>query len=184
MLIDIINLLKEIGYPFLFLWSIFEGEIGLILAGWLSSENIFEFQKVIFISLSGAMMGDIVVFSIGRFYSTRAKTLIDENKKIKIQKWIKKYGVFLLVFERFIYGTHIPVLLTFGFSKYDIKKWIIFDFIGVVLWALTFTFIGYFFGKNVIETILFFQKQILIVILVMIFIYWYNNKKTFKDKNE
>ena len=182
---DIISLLKDVGYPFLFIWSVLEGEIGLMLAGWLSTEEVFEVKKVILIAISGAMIGDLIVFMLGRFYQVKANEWLNKNKdkKDKINLWISKYGVFLIIFERFIYGTHIPVLLTFGVSGYKFKKWIIFDFIGVVAWACTFVSIGYFFGNDVVENILFFQKQVLVLVLIILFFYWYNNKKDFKDKN-
>ena len=166
---NIISLLKDFGYPFLFLWSILEGEIGLMLAGWLSSDNIFQIQKVIFIAISGAMIGDVIVFMIGRFYKQKTLNWLNKNqqKKDKILKLIDKYGIFLIFFERFIYGTHIPVLLSLGISDYKFSKWLIFDIIGVILWAVSFISIGYFFGNEVIDTILLLQKQILIFIIVI-----------------
>jgi membrane protein DedA with SNARE-associated domain len=167
---DTINLLKEFGYPFLFVWSILEGEIGLILAGWLSQKEIFSLIKVIFITISGAMIGDIIVFFIGKFYSKKANIWLNKNpqKKERLSKWIDKYGGLLILFERFIYGTHIPLLLTFGISGYDTKKWLILDIIGVIVWSLVFVSIGYFFGDSMIETILFFQKQLLILVLIIL----------------
>ena len=168
---DAINLLKEIGYPFLFIWSILEGEIGLMLAGWLSSNNIFEFKKVLLIAISGAMIGDIIVFSIGKLYSKQAKEWLNKNtNKEKLEMLVQKYSIFLIIFERFIYGTHIPLLLIFGISGYNFKKWLLLDFIGIMLWAIGFVSIGYFFGQDVIESVMFFQKELLILFLIVIVI--------------
>jgi len=167
---DIISLLKDVGYPFLFMWSILEGEVGLMLAGWLSTQHVFEISKVLILGISGALIGDFIVFMIGRLYRTKAQIWLDKNqeKKEKINIWIEKYGDFLIIFERFIYGTHIPLLLTFGVSQYNFKKWFLLDILGVCLWAISFISIGYFFGNDVIDTILFFQKQILVIILIII----------------
>lgn len=175
---DLINLLKDIGYPFLFIWSVFEGEIGLMLAGWLSSEKIFLLKNVILIGISGAMIGDFIVFMIGRIFKEKANNYLEKKqKKEMINRWIEKYGVFIIVFERFIYGTHIPILLTFGISKIGFFKWFVFDIIGVVLWAITFSLIGFYFGNDVIDFVMYIQKEILVVIGIILVIIYFRYKK-------
>ncbi len=67
-----IHLFKEYGYLLLFVWSIFEGEIGLIIAGILSSKGmVFDFQNVIVIAAFGALIGDNTLFFLGRIYDAK-----------------------------------------------------------------------------------------------------------------
>ena len=170
---DLISVLKDVGYPFLFLWSVLEGELGLMLAGWLSTEKVFIIKNVVLIGISGAMIGDLTVFLVGRIFKDKANQFLEKkHKKELINRWIDKYGIFVIVFERFIYGTHIPVLLTLGISKINFFKWFMFDIIGVVLWATTFSLIGFYFGNDVIDFVMFIQKQILVVIgIIFVIIY-------------
>jgi len=172
-----VNLLLTYGYLALFIWSVLEGEIGLMLSGWLASKHlVFEYQKVILIAIIGAFIGDLSIFGFGRLFESKAKQWLNKNpkKEEKIKFFLNRFGSFAIVFERFIYGTHIPMLLVISISGYSFFKFLFFDIIGVVLWAFTFVSIGYFLGEKTIEIIILFQKNIVIIslILFVIFIIW------------
>ncbi len=159
------------GYGALFVWSVLEGEIGLMLAGWMASEHlVFSYQKIILVAAIGALLGDIATFSFGRLFKNKARFWLEKHpdKKAQVRRFIDKYGEFVIVFERFVYGTHIPVLLTFGMSGYPLLKFLLFDLIGIILWAITFVSIGYYFGKEAVSIILIIQKNIVLVLFFLI----------------
>lgn len=171
------------GYGALFVWSVLEGEIGLMLAGWLASQHIvFTYSKVIIVAICGALIGDVFTFSVGRLFEKRALAWLRRHpkKQKQVDHLLKKYGEFVIVFERFIYGTHIPVLLTLGMSGYSYLRFILFDVIGVVLWAFTFVSIGYYFGHTAINIILFIQKNILAFLFfagILYFLWKFSSKE-------
>lgn len=155
------------GYAALFVWSVLEGEIGLMLAGWLASEHkVFTYSDAVMVAMAGAAIGDLLVFMAGRLFEKRALAWLDAHpaKKATALEWLKKWGPFVIVFERFVYGTHIPVLLTIGMSGYSFLKFLFFDLLGIVLWAFTFVSIGFYFGHSAIDVILFAQKNIFVVL--------------------
>ncbi len=175
-----LHLLLTHGYAALFIWSILEGEIGLMLAGWLAKHHeIFTYDKVIFVAIIGALIGDSITFTFGRLFKQRAQAWLDAHpaQKQKALSWLHKYGAYIIIFERFIYGTHIPVLLTIGMSGFSVLRFYLFDIIGVILWALTFTSIGYFFGDSAIQLILFIQKDLLalLFLLAILWLFFKNN---------
>ena len=52
-----IHLLLKHGYLALFLWSVTEGEIGLMLSGWLASEGqVFTYKGIIAVAISGILL--------------------------------------------------------------------------------------------------------------------------------
>ncbi len=166
-----IQLLLHYGYHALFVWSVLEGEIGLMLSGWLASlGEVFSYRGVIEIAIAGALTGDILVFSFGRLFRRKAMRWLDKNpeRKEEALRWIERWGSWIIVFERFIYGTHIPVLLSLGMSGYRFGKFLLFDIIGVILWAFTFVSIGYYFGQKAVDLVLFFQKNILLVLFLLL----------------
>jgi membrane protein DedA with SNARE-associated domain len=166
-----VHLLLMHGYAALFVWSVLEGEIGLMLAGWLASEHrVFTYSDVIMVAMAGAVLGDLLVFMAGRLFEKRALAWLDAHpdKKRMALAWLRKWGPFVIVFERFVYGTHIPVLLTIGMSGYRFAKFLFFDILGIVLWAFTFVSIGYFFGHNAIDLILFAQKNLFVVLFFLL----------------
>jgi membrane protein DedA with SNARE-associated domain len=169
------------GYSALFIWSILEGEIGLILAGWLSSQHlVFDYRYVILTAIGGAAIGDMIPFLTGKLFKKTANKWLNRypEKKEKIKKWIKKWGPLVIIFERFVYGTHIPVLLTFGLLDYRFSKFLFFDIIGIILWSFTFVSIGYYFGQNTVYLILLIQKNIVIWFFIFLILYVF-----FKTKN-
>jgi len=166
-----LHLLMTHGYAALFVWSVLEGEIGLMLAGWLASEHqVFTYSQVVAVAIAGAFIGDLAVFSTGRLFEKRARAWLDAHpaKKERALAWLRKWGPLVIVFERFVYGTHIPVLLTIGMSGYAFAKFLLFDIVGIVLWAFTFVSIGYFFGHNAINLILFIQKNLFVVLFFLL----------------
>ena len=172
-----IKFLMLYGYGALFVWSVLEGEIGLMLAGWMASEHlVFSYQKIILVATIGALLGDIATFSFGRLFKKKARFWLEKHpdKKVQVQKFIDRYGEYVIVFERFVYGTHIPVLLTFGMSGYSFLKFLFFDLIGVIVWAVTFVSIGYYFGKEAVSLILLVQKNVVVVLffLALFLILW------------
>ncbi len=178
-----VQLLLHYGYTALFIWSLFEGEIGLMLAGWLISQGkVFTYEHAIIVAISGAIIGDFTVFTIGKLLGKKARRWLCKRyreKQRSIEKWFKKWGAWVVVLERFIYGTHIPALLTVGMSGFGFFKFLFFDIIGVVLWAFTFVTIGYYFGQDAIQIILFVQKNILLVLfLVVLFVLYRKSKES------
>ena len=176
-----LTLLLTHGYLALFIWSVLEGEIGLMLSGWLASKHIvFEYEKVVLVAILGAFIGDMIIFGFGRIFEKRAKRWLNKNPKKarKIKFFLNRFGALAIVFERFIYGTHIPMLLTLSMGGYSFFKFLFFDIIGVVLWAFTFVSIGYFLGEKAIEIIMLLQKNIVIISFVLfgIFIIWIARK--------
>ena len=164
-------LIEHFSYWILFVWSLFEGEVGLTLGGYLSKESDLIFSKVVLIAIIGAFISDITVFLIGKYSNAKVEKWLGnyKNRLQLIKSWFKKNVIWLILFERFIYGTHIPSLLFIGMSGYSFWKFLIFDIIGIIMWAFTFTTLGYYFGEKVIDVIMLLQQHLSIV-FIMLFI--------------
>ena len=162
-------LIEHFSYWILFVWSLFEGEVGLTLGGYLSKESDLIFSKVVIIAIIGAFISDITVFLIGKYSNTTVEKWLGnyKNRLRLIKTWFKKNVIWLILFERFIYGTHIPSLLFIGMSGYSFWKFLIFDIIGIIMWAITFTTLGYYFGESVIDVIMLLQQHLSIVFIML-----------------
>ena len=62
-----IQWLQEYGYIILFLWSILEGELGLIMAGIMCHTGHMVIPIAILVAGLGGFVGDQIYFYIGRF---------------------------------------------------------------------------------------------------------------------
>ncbi len=164
---------QHLNYPVLFLWSILEGEIGLTLGGLLSKEGVLRFEYVVLIATAGAFIGDLSVFLIGRFFSKKVDVWFASKKEQieSVQDAFAKYGAWLIFFERYLYGAHIPTLLIIGSSHYSFLKFLMFDIIAVFLWAVTFVTLGYTFDKEFIALLNLVSKYMSAFIILIVFIF-------------
>lgn len=64
---DIEGFLAQYGYLALFLGTFLEGESFLLLAGFLSSRGYLSFTGVILVSFSGAFLGNLFYYALGRW---------------------------------------------------------------------------------------------------------------------
>ena len=55
------------GYVILFFWSILEGELGLIFAGFAAHDGKLNLALTIFVAGIGGFVGDQIYFYIGRY---------------------------------------------------------------------------------------------------------------------
>ncbi len=161
------------SYTVLFFWSVLEGEIGLALAGLMVKEGRFDYPTVLAVTVSGALIGDFSLYALGRLSKSRAEALLEKyrNRLVRIEAWFQRFGALIVVFERFIYGTHIPALLMLGVSGFSFWKFLVLDIVGVVLWALTFTILGYYFGHAVVDVLTFVQRHLTVAFLAILFFY-------------
>lgn len=180
-------LMTHFSYTVLFIWSVFEGEIGLTLAGMMSKNGSFDFFRVLFIAISGALIGDISLFLLGRFASKKVELWLEQyaERLSKIKHWFKHNAAWLIIFERFVYGTHIPALLFIGMSRYSFVKFLFFELLGVSLWAFTFISMGYIFANNIIDIVLVVQRHVsLFLLFVLLFVILLVQKKGYNKNSE
>jgi len=165
--------IAHFSYGILFVWSFLEGEIGLTLAGYMVEQGKFDLPTVLMITMSGAFISDTILFLTGRLFKSKTEMLLKsyEHKMQKVENWFVRFGSWIVVFERFIYGTHIPALLMLGVSGFNFWKFLLLEIIGVVLWSVTFTALGYYFGHTVIDALTFVQRHLTIALLAMLFFY-------------
>ena len=172
------HILLTYGYFGLFVWSILEGEFGLIFAGILIKNGYFSFEKVYFIAFSGAIIGDSFSFFIGKFSKKLSFKILQKYKFVldKIEKWVRNYGGWIILFERYLYGTHIPALILLGMSGYNVIRFYILEILGVGIWVFFYIALGYFFGNyalsliNIIIQNISFVVFMLFLVLILIFI--------------
>lgn len=113
----------------------------------------------------GARYGEAVVLRIGRhIHLTKAKLdSIKEN--------FDKDKVPFLLFSRFIPGVMHAVPYLSGMSKVNFRKFMVYNFIGSVIWCASYFSIGYFMGENwrVVERIA--KAYLLEILLLGLFVF-------------
>jgi membrane protein DedA with SNARE-associated domain len=152
--------LKEYGYIILFLWSIVEGEMGLVMAGILTHAGEMNYGISIFVAGLGGFSGDQFFFYIGRFNKRFIlRKLHSQRRKIAISYLLlKKYGWLIIFFQRYLYGLRTVIPISIGISNYSAKKFAVINLISAWVWASVIITPAYLYGEQIIN-VLAYAKQ-------------------------
>ena len=128
------------------------GDSMLFAAGTIAAVgdmNIFVLMGLLIVA---AILGDFVNFEIGKHFGQ--KLFSNPNSKIfkqsylqKTHDYYEKYGGRTIIIARFI-----PIVRTFapfvgGMGNMNYAQFARYNIVGAVLWVVSFTTLGYFFGQ-------------------------------------
>jgi membrane-associated protein len=101
--------------------------------------------------VAAAFLGNLVNYSIGRYigpvvYEKNYK-LIKREYLDRTKKFFDKYGAMTIIYTRFapILRTFAPFIAGVGQMRYG--KFMLYNFVGGLLWVVSFIYAGYFFGN-------------------------------------
>lgn len=176
---DLVALIEAVGYVGLF--AIIFAESGLLIgfflpgdsllftAGFLASQNILSLPILIVTCFTAAVLGDSVGYAFGkrigpRLFKREDSILFHKKNVLKAQQFYEKYGAKAIVIARFM-----PVVRTFapivaGIGNMNYKRFVTFNFIGAVLWAIGLNLAGFFLGSLIPDV----DKYLLPIVLLII----------------
>lgn len=167
----IIHLLLRFGYPIIFLLVVYEGPLVTVTAAFFAASgylNIFILYPLIVVAdLSSDIMWyfigyfgrEKVVNRWGRFIGLNQDSL---DKFQKLNNKFKNHQGKILFIAKITHVIGFPFLINAGIFKWDIKKYILFNFLATLPKTLGFMLLGFFFGKtsNVISKYLGYETYI------------------------
>ncbi len=188
-IIDYLQIIVEHGgYAILFIVTILEGIplIGplvpghtiVILSGFLAKLGVLNLSAVLTLVILGAFIGDIIGFIIGRkygivFLGRFGKYFFIKDEHIeKTKKFVNNHIGKSIIFGRFNPITRPLIPFVIGASEVHIKKFWIYDFIGVLIWSVSSIAIGFIFGASYHIVAGYIGKFIVIATIIAILIIW------------
>jgi membrane-associated protein len=160
--LDTVTLLKTVGYFGLF--GIIFAESGLLIgfflpgdsllftAGFLASQHVLNIWWVLFVTLSGAIIGDNVGYFFGKkvgpkIFTKEESIFFHKNHIERARLFYEKHGGKTLVLARFmpIVRTFAPILA--GVGTMPFRTFFVYNIIGSVLWAAFLPLAGYGLGN-------------------------------------
>src|SRR5690349_12073705 len=154
--------LSSYGYLVVFLLVMVEsigvpvpGETALIGAAlYAGSTHNLEIWGVIGVAIAGAVLGDNIGFSIGRYGG--AKLLVRYGHKVHLHEGRLKIGIWL--FRRHggkvvFWGRFVSILRTWaaflaGANRMEWRRFLVFNAAGGIVWATAYGFVYYVFGAT------------------------------------
>lgn len=143
------ELLMQYGYLIILGWTFLEGETVVIVAGFLAAQGMFNPWLIALFAFLGSFASDQVMFSLGKYKGPailKRFPRLDKNSE-KARRLLVKYETPLILGFRFVYGIRNVTPILLGISGVSHLKFILLNMIGATVWALTFSFGGYFFGE-------------------------------------
>ena len=132
---------------------------------------------------AAAFLGNVVGYEIGRklgpkIYEHRGR-IIKPEYFTNTEAFFAKHGAKALVLGRFVPIVRTFITLVAGVGKMDRRHFLLWSFVGAILWATGLTLLGYFLGgidflqQNLEAAIL---VIVLVSVLPMVFEWWKHRK--------
>ncbi len=169
-----------------FLGLFIPGQTLVIMGGFFSRLGILNFMFVLFLSATGAIVGDLIGYEMGKKYGYpfikkyEKKLKIDKKYYKKTKSLINLHPGKTLIFGRFNSLTRSFSPFIAGSTKLPFLKFMSYNLIGGISWAIVFVSLGYFLGmsyKIAARYIGGFVALAIILILALWYIYKLINKK-------
>ncbi|QGN38879.1 DedA family protein [Klebsiella oxytoca] len=148
---DINNLISQYGYAALVIGSMAEGETITLLGGVAAHQGLLKFWLVVISVALGGMIGDQLLYLLGRRFGGRILRRFSRHKKRieKAQRMIQRRPYLFVIGTRFMYGFRVIGPLLIGASRLPPKVFLPLNILGALVWALIFTTLGYLGGEAI-----------------------------------
>ncbi len=165
--VDWQELLQDYGYWIILLGTFLEGETIVILAGILSASGQMSFGGIVLCAFVGSSLSDQLMFSIGKYKGNAifARFPRLERKKKRVARLLRKYDLLLILGFRFVYGIRNVTPIILGLSHVRHGRFLALNLTGALVWSLSFTAGGYYFGQAVEQILHKCGVSVLIIII-------------------
>jgi membrane protein DedA with SNARE-associated domain len=147
-LMDLQSIIEHYGYAAIFIGTFLEGETVLVLAGLAAHQGYLVLTWVILAAFLGSLCGDQLFFYLGRKHSqavlSRRPTW--KKKAESVNRILNKYQTPMILSFRFLYGLRTVTPFVIGMSRVSVKKFIVLNAVGALIWAAAIGSGGYLFG--------------------------------------
>ena len=155
---DIFTNLETYGYIGLFLYSLGGGFLAIVGAGVLSFMGKMDLTTSMLIAFVANALGDILLFYMARYQkSMMMDNLRAHRRKLALAHiMMKKYGSWIILIQKFIYGIKTLIPIAIGLTKYDFKKFAILNIFSAGVWSLAFGLGSFYAGAILVK----FAKEV------------------------
>lgn len=137
-----------------FMGLIVPGESVVVIAGLLASHGTLDLGDCLWVIALGAVLGDTTGYSLGKFvgrgyFERHQRLLLLKEKHIrKVEGYFRRHGGKTVFFGRFVGLLRAMAPFVAGMSKMPYRSFALYNVAGGVLWSVSFTLLGYFFGQS------------------------------------
>lgn len=166
------------------------GNVFLLFFGFAAFSLKMNISLAILAATLGAVIGDIIVYLIGKYGSDfllRHKKILKEAHIHEGRKFFVKHGVKSIFIGRFVGPIRTMIPLIAGTVSMKFSTFIFYDLLSAFLWSLLYVSLGFYFGNYIKEIEGFVSRVSVILTLILVIIlvlYYIRNKRNKNKKNE
>lgn len=164
--VSIAHLIEQYGYLAVFVGTLLEGEMILILGGFAAHRGYLDLPGVMVVAFLGSLCGDQLFFWLGGHHGRWLQTRWPhwEPRFARVRRLVARYPRLILLGFRFVYGIRSITPLALGMSKIPFRQFLLYNLLGGAIWAIVVGLVGYFIG-HALELFLGEIKRYEIIIL-------------------
>ncbi len=157
----------------------FGGSLFIVAAaGVFSYMGHMDFATAMAVAMVANFMGDNFLFYLGKYHKKDIRPYYAKHKrKIALATLImRRYGVWAIFIQKFLYGVKTLVPISMALSKFDFKKFIFFNIFATVIFVLTIGLSAYYASEQIISFFKVIQAYPWIAPLAMVLVLggiWY-----------
>jgi len=184
---DLFQFLLKYGYAVVFAGA-FAEQMGLPLPavpllvgmGALSRFGEFDLVGVIAAAAIASLAADLIWYELGRYHGRWVLRLIcrislePDYCVRRTEDAFERMGLWALLVAKFIPGFNAAAVPLAGMMRTRLIRFLVFDAVGVTLWAGTYVLLGYFFSRQIERIIMYLSTlsgSLVITIAVAIAVY-------------
>lgn len=178
--IAIALLLENAGIPV-------PGETILLFASFLAySERELHLPIIIVVATVACTLGDNLGYFVGR---RGGRPLLERYQNIfrirdktiaRGERLFARYGSLTIFFARFIFGMRIIAGPLAGVLHMEWKRFVVFNFLGAIVWVTVITLVGYFFGSQwdvLLRVMKRINVSIAVALAVIVLLLWWRQRR-------
>lgn len=147
-LIDTVRQHGEVVYAFLFAYAASHALLMALFAGYAAQLGVLDLKLTLIYCFAGSFAGDVFRFWLARRYGDR---MLARWPKISahvtiVKRLVDRHALWLPLIHRFPYGIRGLGAFAYGLSKMSWGLFLVLNFIGAALWAVSMVLAGYAFG--------------------------------------
>lgn len=184
---SIFDSLATYGYIVLLLYSFGGGFIALVGAGVLSYAGKMDITTSILIATTANFFGDMFLFYMSRYNKEVMMPYIkNHRRKFALSHLLmKRYGDRVIFIQKYIYGIKTLIPLAIGLTKYDVKRFGIYNFFASIIWGISIGLASFYSGQVVIDLIESFKDRVWlapVILFSILGLIWFYMEKVTKRK--
>lgn len=128
------------------------GDSLLITAGLIAAQGYLDIFVLNVSLILAAIIGDQVGYLFGKktgpkLFNREKSLLFDKDHLLKAKEFYEKYGGRAIIYARFVPFARTFAPIVAGVGQMNYSRFVTYNILGGILWVVSMTLLGYFFGN-------------------------------------